>query len=175
MCKSRGFILLGAAISVVALGILTEIATNLLPAAYQPPTWMAWTALAAVAIIFALFYFWQDRVTDGDRTRLFSTTTGSKNLRKRYLQHLIDAYQYLEFKGIVQFEKLPLRMSLEKVFVNLWARPELPAGETLAAELRLAGRRLPTDDELMFDDEIELMTELEPGAQHVGPGRRGDG
>ncbi|MCI0693802.1 SUMF1/EgtB/PvdO family nonheme iron enzyme [candidate division KSB1 bacterium] len=158
----RTLILAGAAISVVVLGILTNIATNLLPEGYLPPPWIVWTALIVVALSFIIFTFWQERVSNADKPpsgRAANTSSNLKNLRQRYLQHLIDAYQYLEFKGIIQFEKLPLRMSLEKVYVNLWAQPELPTGETLKEELRLAGRKVAADKEMLLDDELELMVE----------------
>jgi hypothetical protein len=54
----RTLVLAGAAASVVVLGILTNIATNLLPEGYLPPAWMVWTALTVVALIFTLFTFW---------------------------------------------------------------------------------------------------------------------
>ncbi len=151
----RSFILAGAAISVILLGILTNIATGLLPADYQLSPWMAWTALGVAALIFALFYFWQEKIAADDAR----PPTNFKTLRQRYLQYLLDAYQYLEFKGIVQFEKLPLRLALEKVYVNLWAQPELPTSETLKEELRLAGRKISADKEMLLDDELELMVE----------------
>jgi formylglycine-generating enzyme required for sulfatase activity len=62
-------------------------------------------------------------------------------------------------------------MSLEKIYVNLYAQPELPTGETLTEELRLAGRKLSAErspvgptgkmdiKEMLFDDELELMVE----------------
>lgn len=158
----RPFVLAGAAISVVVLGILTNIATNLLPEGYLPPSWIVWTALIAVALSFIIFTFWQERVPDISRPtsrRATELPVNLKTLRQRYLQHLIDAYQYLEFKGIIQFEKLPLRMSLEKVYVNLWAQPELPTGETLKEELRLAGRKIAADKGMLLGDELELMVE----------------
>jgi len=153
--KKRSFVLAGAAISVVVLGILTNIATGLLPADYQLSPWMAWTALGLAALAFAVFYFWQEKIAADD----VRPPANLKTLRQRYLQYLLDAYQYLEFKGIIQFEKLPLRMSLEKVYVNLWAQPELPTGETLKEELRLAGRKISIDKEMLLDDELELMVE----------------
>jgi len=153
--KKRSFVLAGAAISVVALGILTNIATALLPADYQLSPWMAWAALGVAALAFAVFYFWQEKMAADD----VHPPTNFNTLRQRYLQYLLDAYQYLEFKGIIQFEKLPLRLSLEKVYVNLWAQPELPSGETLKEELRLAGRKISAGKEMLLDDELELMVE----------------
>jgi hypothetical protein len=153
--RKRGFILVGTALTVVVLGILTNIATNHLPSGYLPSPLIVWAALIVVAVIFIIFNW----ISDGDPHRSSDVPANAKTLRKRYLQHLIDSCQHLEFKGIVQFEKIPLRMSLEKVYVNLWAQPELPTGETLKEELRLAGRKLSADKEMLFDDELELMVE----------------
>ncbi len=150
----QAFVLAGAAVSIVVLGILTNVATSLLPNEYQPSPWMAWTALGLVAIIFAVFFFYHESTKSKDAFG----ASASKSLRQRYLKHLIDSYQFLEFKGIVQFEKLPLRMSLEKVFVNLWAQPEMPSAETLNAELRLAGRKFIAN-QTVFDDDLELLVE----------------
>jgi uncharacterized BrkB/YihY/UPF0761 family membrane protein len=63
----RTLVLAGAAISVVVLGILTNIATNLLPEGYLPPPWIVWTALIVVALSFIIFTFWQERVPDTER------------------------------------------------------------------------------------------------------------
>jgi len=155
----RTLVLAGAAISVVVVGILTNLATNFLPKSFQPSPWIVWVALGVAALLFALFYFWQERMADTDSLSSPNTSANLKTLGQRYLQHLVDAYQYLEFKGIVQFEKLPLRLSLEKVYVNLWAQQELPTGETLKEELRLAGRKIAADKEMLLDDELELMIE----------------
>lgn len=46
----------------------------------------------------------------------------AQELEARYLQHLVDSYQYLDFKGIVQLEKLPIRLPLEQVYVPETAR-----------------------------------------------------
>ncbi|NUM75881.1 SUMF1/EgtB/PvdO family nonheme iron enzyme, partial [candidate division KSB1 bacterium] len=152
----------GAAISVVALGILTNLATNFMPEDALPPLWLIWAALIIVSLIFIIFSFWQDRIPEHEARSFLSSPdslSSSSTLRQRYLRYLIDAYQFLEFKGIIQFEKLPLRMSLEKVYVNLWAQPELPTGETLHQELRLAGRKLVAEKKALLDDELELLVE----------------
>ncbi len=104
--------------------------------AKRSPAWLAWIALSIVAIAFVIFTFWQDQMSDERANPQLRPQAALPSLRRRYLQHLVDSYQHLEFKGIIQFEKLPLRMSLEQVFVNLWAQPELPEGETLAEESR---------------------------------------
>ncbi len=153
----RTLVFIGAAISIIALGILTNIATDFLPKSFQPSPWQVWLLFGLAALLFAFFYFWQESLKDGGS----KASANLKALRQRYLQHLIEAYLYLEFKGIIQFEKLPLRLSLEKIYVNLWAQPELPSGETLAEELRLAGRKLTIDRKNLFNDEVVEITDDE--------------
>jgi hypothetical protein len=58
-------------------------------------------------------------------------------LRADYLGYLRDAYQYLDFKGLPQVEKIAQQLPLDAVYVPLRARPEMPEGETW---LRVAGR-----------------------------------
>lgn len=154
MKRKRGFIVAGTAIAVVVLGILINLATNLLPLSSLPSPAFVWAALFVVAIAFVFFELLSKKEIQ-DTPHLINL----KTILRRYLQHILDTYQHLEFKGIVQFEKVPLRMSLEKVYINLWAQPELPTGETLKEELRLAGRKISADKEMLFDDELELMVE----------------
>lgn len=61
--KRRSLVLAGAAISVVALGILTNLATNFMPEDALPPLWLIWVALIGVTLIFIIFSFWQDRIS----------------------------------------------------------------------------------------------------------------
>ena len=65
---------------------------------------------------------------------------------RRYLEHLVDRYRYLDFKGMGVSDRVPLRLPLVEMYVPLKARVELPEGETWARELRLAGRQ-PSPDE----------------------------
>jgi formylglycine-generating enzyme required for sulfatase activity/energy-coupling factor transporter ATP-binding protein EcfA2 len=58
-------------------------------------------------------------------------------LRADYLAYLRDAYQYLDFKGLPQVEKIAQQLPLDAIYVPLHARPEMPEGETW---LRVAGR-----------------------------------
>jgi len=58
-------------------------------------------------------------------------------LRADYLAYLRDVYQYLDFKGLPQVERIAQQLPLDAVYVPLRARPEMPAGETW---LRVAGR-----------------------------------
>ncbi len=58
-------------------------------------------------------------------------------LRADYLAYLRQAYQYLDFKGLPQVEKIAQQLPLDAVYVPLRARPEMPKGDTW---LRVAGR-----------------------------------
>lgn len=60
--RRRSLVLTGAAISVVALGILTNLTTNFMPEDALPP-WLIWAALIIVSLIFIIFSFWQDRIS----------------------------------------------------------------------------------------------------------------
>lgn len=66
-------------------------------------------------------------------------------IEARYRQHIVDTYQYLDFKGIVQLEKLPIRVSLDKVYVSLRARHLLPHNEEHDTAY-LAGRAVQAPD-----------------------------
>lgn len=61
--RRRSLVLTGAAISVVALGILTNLATNFMPEDALPPPWLIWAALIIVALIFSSFSFSRDRIS----------------------------------------------------------------------------------------------------------------
>ncbi|MBN1660902.1 MAG: SUMF1/EgtB/PvdO family nonheme iron enzyme [Anaerolineae bacterium] len=58
-------------------------------------------------------------------------------LRAGYLAYLRQAYQYLDFKGLPQVDKIAQQLALDAVYVPLRARAEVPAGDTW---LRVAGR-----------------------------------
>lgn len=71
------------------------------------------------------------------------------NLREAsqaYLQHLIDRYRYLDFKGMGIADRVALRLELIDMYVPLKARIELPEGETWSRNLRLAGRQAGPDE-----------------------------
>jgi formylglycine-generating enzyme required for sulfatase activity len=65
---------------------------------------------------------------------------------ERYLEHIVDRYRYLEFKGMGVSDRVPLRLPLLEMYVPLRARIELPEGETWARGLRLAGRVIGDDE-----------------------------
>jgi formylglycine-generating enzyme required for sulfatase activity len=58
-----------------------------------------------------------------------------------YLQHLIDRYRYLDFKGMGVSDRIALRLELIEMYVPLKGRIEMPEGETWSRDLRLAGRK----------------------------------
>ncbi|MDQ2696731.1 MAG: NACHT domain-containing protein, partial [Pseudomonadota bacterium] len=64
---------------------------------------------------------------------------------RRYLQYLVDRYQYLSLKGLGVSDRVALRLPLLDLYVPLKARLELPPGETWNRLLRLAGRRMDED------------------------------
>ena len=45
----------------------------------------------------------------------------SDSVDERYRAYLLATYQYLDFKGILQLERLPVRLPLERVYVRLHA------------------------------------------------------
>lgn len=63
-----------------------------------------------------------------------------------YLGYLVGFHRYLSFKGMGITDRVPLRLPLLDMYVPLKARREAPEGETLARELRLAGRRLTEEE-----------------------------
>jgi formylglycine-generating enzyme required for sulfatase activity len=67
-------------------------------------------------------------------------------VRSRYLAHLLDRYHYLDFRGMGVSDRIPLRLPLVEMYVPLKARIELPEGETWARGLRLAGRKISSEE-----------------------------
>ena len=66
-------------------------------------------------------------------------------LRADYLAYIREAYQFLDFKGLPQVEKIAQQLALDAVYVPLRARPDAPEGETW---LRVAGRFLAKEEML---------------------------
>jgi formylglycine-generating enzyme required for sulfatase activity len=64
----------------------------------------------------------------------------------RYLEHLIQRFQYLNLRGMGISDRIPLRLPLMEMYVPLKARIELPEGETWARQLKLAGRQVSEDE-----------------------------
>ena len=65
---------------------------------------------------------------------------------ERYLEHLVDRYRYLEFRGMGISDKVALRLPLVEMYVPLKARIEMPEGETWARSLHLAGREVSAEE-----------------------------
>jgi formylglycine-generating enzyme required for sulfatase activity len=63
-----------------------------------------------------------------------------------YLQYLVDAYRYLDLRGMGVSDRVALKLPLLEMYVPLKARRHTPKGETWARQLRVAGR-LPAAEE----------------------------
>lgn len=57
-----------------------------------------------------------------------------------YLKYLVDAYQYLDLRGMGVADRVPLKLPLLEMYVPLKARLSMPEGEAWARNLRVAGR-----------------------------------
>lgn len=64
---------------------------------------------------------------------------------ERYLEHLVDRYRHLDFRGMGVSDRMPLRLPLQDMYIPLKARVETPEGETWE-RIRLAGRK-PGEEE----------------------------
>jgi len=63
-----------------------------------------------------------------------------------YLKFLVEAYQYLDLRGMGISDRVALKLPLLEMYVPLEARLHTPEGETWARELLVAGR-LPAKEE----------------------------
>jgi energy-coupling factor transporter ATP-binding protein EcfA2 len=88
-------------------------------------------------------------------------------LRADYLAYLRQAYQYLDFKGLPQVEKIAQQLPLDAIYVPLRARPEMPEGETW---LRVAGRLWRDEEaaEIVTPEGRALSSEPVPADQALG-------
>ncbi|MES1243227.1 MAG: SUMF1/EgtB/PvdO family nonheme iron enzyme [Acidobacteriota bacterium] len=64
---------------------------------------------------------------------------------ERYLEHLVDRYRFLDFRGMGVSDRAPLRLPLLDMYVPLKARIDTPEGETWE-RVHVAGRA-PCDEE----------------------------
>jgi formylglycine-generating enzyme required for sulfatase activity len=64
-----------------------------------------------------------------------------KEATRVYLQYLVDAYQYLDLRGMGISDRVALKLPLLEMYVPLQARLHTPTGETWARQLRIAGRK----------------------------------
>lgn len=97
-------------------------------------------------------------------------------ITERYLEHLVDRYRFLDFRGMGVSDRAPLRLPLLDMYVPLKARVDTPEGETWervhvagrapCEEERVALRRLseprPVLDLLRQNDGLVLLGD--PGA-----------
>lgn len=58
-----------------------------------------------------------------------------------YLKYLVDAYQYLDLRGMGVSDRVALKLPLLDMYVPLKARLSTPEGETWTRDLRVAGRK----------------------------------
>jgi formylglycine-generating enzyme required for sulfatase activity len=58
-----------------------------------------------------------------------------------YLKYLVDAYQYLDLRGMGVSDRVALKLPLLDMYVPLKARLITPEGETWTRNLRVAGRK----------------------------------
>lgn len=61
------------------------------------------------------------------------------DIEERFRQYLINSYRYVDFKGIIQVERLAIRLPLESIYVELRVRPVLQR-MSAPEEVRVAGR-----------------------------------
>ncbi|HTG36670.1 MAG TPA: SUMF1/EgtB/PvdO family nonheme iron enzyme [Thermoanaerobaculia bacterium] len=59
---------------------------------------------------------------------------------RAYLQYLVEAYRYLDLRGMGISDRVALKLPLLEMYVPLKARLHTPEGETWARQLRVAGR-----------------------------------
>ncbi|KPA18848.1 histidine kinase [Candidatus Magnetomorum sp. HK-1] len=65
---------------------------------------------------------------------------------EKYLSLIRDEYWFLAFKGMGVSDRIPLRLPLIEMYVPLKVRIELPEGETLRRDLKLAGRQIISEE-----------------------------
>ncbi len=73
-------------------------------------------------------------------------TPDLKEATRVYLQYLVDAYQYLDLRGMGISDRVALKLPLLEMYVPLEARLHTPEGETWARQLRVAGRAPGTEE-----------------------------
>ncbi|MCP4536455.1 MAG: SUMF1/EgtB/PvdO family nonheme iron enzyme [Chloroflexi bacterium] len=73
---------------------------------------------------------------------------------KSYLTYLVDRYRYLDFKGMGVSDRVPLRLPLVDMYVDLKARVEMPEGETWTRQLHLAGRKVSDEEQVDIGERL---------------------
>lgn len=82
-----------------------------------------------------------------DVLHLSSFSSSLVRAGQAYLRYLADFHGHLSFRGMGITDRVPLRLSLRDMYVPLKARQEALDGETVARELRLAGRRFRAEEQ----------------------------
>jgi len=93
---------------------------------------------------------------------LSSSQLSEAELRRateRYLQYLVDRYQYLDFKGMGVSERVPLRLPLPEMYIPLKVRVEVPRPDRKPDHLGLAEPRVPHEED---DDLAHELKEPQP-------------
>jgi formylglycine-generating enzyme required for sulfatase activity len=89
-----------------------------------------------------------DRMSPDELWRLIGDRHPAPDVARvteRYLEHLVDRYRYLDFRGMGVSDRAPLRLPLLDMYVPLKARIDTPEGETWE-RVHVAGRA-PCDEE----------------------------
>jgi formylglycine-generating enzyme required for sulfatase activity/energy-coupling factor transporter ATP-binding protein EcfA2 len=141
------------------------------------------TVIAVVTVIVAIVFggigwYYQHKTLQATKAAAEATNAGEplppspslpqlpsfNQVEERYRKHLVDMYQFLDFKGIVQLEKIPIRLPLETLFVSLRARPVFHEEDAEAD--RVAGRPLRLMDmEQSIREKMALRSERsQPGS-----------
>jgi formylglycine-generating enzyme required for sulfatase activity len=98
----------------------------------------------------------------------------SKKRLKAYLSFLCELHRYVDFRGMGVTDAVPLRLSLEDIYVPVRARVELPEGDTWGRDLRQGGRAIPTEDRQILGERfstpqpVEALLEKHPGLVVLG-------
>lgn len=99
---------------------------------------------------------------------LFFTSTGKelkehlalRNARKTYLRLLRDRYEFASFQGMGVNDKMPLKIKLLDIYVELKARRLMPEGEAAPSKLRIGGRVFNDEEVKAFGDRFGVPQRL---------------
>ncbi len=149
--RKRTFVVVLVLAAVVSLtgGVLGSLLADTMPPAIrQNPPLLYFLAVAFILVAAAVFALERKEAgvepVAGEPPVLSCDTEDT--CRKAYLDYLIDQFRYLDFRGMGFSDRVPLRLELRDMYVPLKARVEVPEGETWARDLRLAGRKLASDE-----------------------------
>ncbi len=79
-----------------------------------------------------------------------------KEAARVYLQYLVDAYQYLDLRGMGVTDRIALKLPLMEMYVPVKARLSTPEGETWdrLEQLRVAGRALSVEEKVAVGERL---------------------